>query len=334
MAFMGASLAPESEKKHTAIDNVKIEMTEAATNFLALLPPDALEKATFPFEDEERLRWSNLPGNYRRVGLKMKELDDAQKKALHRLLLTALSQEGYLKAMQIMRLDEKIRQGHLENDNQKVASRYGEGMYWIVFFGEPAIGQNWGWKFEGHHFSLNLTVGTSGISVTPLFVGANPAILEEGAYAGLSTMSEEQENSWKLYRSFSDEQREQATLPGKMPDDILTRTGNEVHTQSFAGLPASEMQDYQKELLVKTAMGWIGNLRKELAEAEMEKIDQAGIDKLHFAWAGGGKPGEARYFRIHGPACIIELDNRSYEPNHIHSLWRSLEEDMGKAFVK
>ena len=49
-------------------------------------------------------------------------------------------------------------------------------MYYVRVFGEPAPSGSWGWRFGGHHVSINHTVvdGELGAS-TPCFLGADPA---------------------------------------------------------------------------------------------------------------------------------------------------------------
>ena len=56
---------------------------------------------------------------------------------------------------------------------------------------------------------------------------------------------------------------------------------------------------------------------------------EQGLDRFRFAWAGSLAPGEAHYFRVHGPVTLIEHDNTQNGANHIHSVWRDLAADFG-----
>ena len=56
---------------------------------------------------------------------------------------------------------------------------------------------------------------------------------------------------------------------------------------------------------------------------------RAGVEKIHFGWAGGAEPGEPHYYRIQGPTFLIEYDNLQNSANHIHSVWRDLSGDFG-----
>ena len=69
-------------------------------------------------------------------------------------------------------------------------------------------------------------------------------------------------------------------------------------------------------------------LRPELAQDDL-KIPKAGPDKIGFAWAGGIEHGEPHYYRIHGPTFLIEYDNTQNNANHVHTVWRDLENDFG-----
>src|SRR5580765_2354089 len=82
-------------------------MTEAATKFLGSLTPEQKAKATFPFADEERMRWHFIPNEmFPRKGLTIKEMTEPQRQLAHALLKTGVSQKGYLAVTQIMSLED------------------------------------------------------------------------------------------------------------------------------------------------------------------------------------------------------------------------------------
>ena len=68
----------------------------------------------------------------------------------------------------------------IENDRLKMSD--GSSMrdplnYHFSIFGEPKTSALWGWRFEGHHISLNFTSSNGKIfSVTPSFMGSNPGV--------------------------------------------------------------------------------------------------------------------------------------------------------------
>ena len=74
--------------------------------------------------------------------------------------------------------------------------------------------------------------------------------------------------------------------------------------------------------------------RKELADADLAKIEKAGWDKVHFAWAGGLERGTGHYYRVQGPTFLIELDNTQNDGNHVHSIWRDFKDDFGRDLLR
>jgi hypothetical protein len=75
----------------------------------------------------------------------------------------------------------------------------------------------------------------------------------------------------------------------------------------------------------------------EVGSAQMKKVEQAGFDKVHFAYQGGVEPGQKHTYRVQGPTFVIEFlneqsDSAGNQANHIHSVWRRLEGDFGVTF--
>ena len=76
-------------------------------------------------DDANRLAWSRLPGD--RPGLKMTEMDAAQKTAFHRMLRAFFPSAGYLKITAIM-FNEDIQ----KNNEPEL----GKNEYWLLIFGD------------------------------------------------------------------------------------------------------------------------------------------------------------------------------------------------------
>jgi Protein of unknown function (DUF3500) len=96
------------------------------------------------------------------------------------------------------------------------------------------------------------------------------------------------------------------------------------------GLPASALDDGQRELLRKLIRTFYGRVPEEVSRAEAEfYADDANLDAVHFAWAGGGERGDQHYFRVQGPRLLIEYDNTQRGGNHVHTVWRDPVADFG-----
>ncbi len=70
--------------------------------------------------------------------------------------------------------------------------------------------------------------------------------------------------------------------------------------------------------------------RPEVAAGEWERIVAAGLDEISFAWAGPEEPGQGHYYAVRGPRLLIEYDNTQNGANHIHAVWRDLDNDWGE----
>lgn len=57
--------------------------------------------------------------------------------------------------------------------------------------------------------------------------------------------------------------------------------------------------------------------------------DDAALDEVHLAWAGSTEPGAPTYYRVQGPALLLEWDNTQRGANHAHSVWRDPTADLG-----
>ena len=47
--------------------------------------------------------------------------------------------------------------------------------YWLAFFGEPSADGDWRWQFGGHHLAINVAVTGGSMSMSPSFIGIEPA---------------------------------------------------------------------------------------------------------------------------------------------------------------
>ena len=238
--------------------------------------------------------------------------------------MSGLSPLGYSKANQIMFLEQvlhEVEDGRLRRDPDA---------YFFSIFGQPSTTRNWGWRVEGHHLSLNFTAQEGKlISATPSFWGANPAEVRQGTNKGLRVLAAEEELGRRLLHSFEGPQREKVVIDAEAPADIITANSREVQIGSPVGVVVAEMKKEQVELLMALLDVHAHRWRDELASAALEKLRQAGLEKIHFAWAGGSEPGQPHYYRIQGPTFVIEYDNTQNNANHVHTVWRDLESDFG-----
>lgn len=304
------------------VDNTA--MLAAAKKMISLSSADEKQILMYPFESEERTFWNFVPMTGKRKGLVLRDMSVDQKMALHALLQSTLSTKGYLKTTGIQQLERIL--GVLED---RPVYR-DPTSYYLTIFGTPAADAAWGWRFEGHHLSLNFSSINNELTMAPSFMGSNPSKVLEGTFAGLRVLSEEIDVARALMASLTPEQQVKAIISDTAPREIITGNERKAVLASYEGLPYNEMQPHQQMLLKSLINVYAGNLKTDAAQAEIDRIEKAGYDKLYFAWAGSLHPDEGHYYRIHGTTLLIEYDNTQTDANHIHSVWRDLTNDFGR----
>lgn len=302
--------------------NASTVMTQAAQHFLASLTAEQRAKAAFTFQEDERLNWHYIPKE--RKGLPLLEMTMAQKALAHALLSAGLSQQGYIKAVTIMSLDDVLR--IMENDD---GNRRNPEKYYFSVFGEPSDTGTWGFRVEGHHLSQNFTVVNGKVADTPSFFGANPAEVREGPRKGLRTLAAEEDLGRDLMESLTPEEKKVAIVTPDAYKDILTEASRKAALAGQpSGLSAAKMTKKQVELLQTLISSYAQNVPEQLAQARMEHLKKAGTN-VFFAWAGVEERGGPHYYRIQTPTFLIEYDNTQNNANHIHSVWRDFNGDFG-----
>ena len=298
-------------------------MTRAALAFLGTLDSRRTRQATFPFTQAERLNWHYVPR--RREGLPLKDMAADARAAAHVLVQAGLSAAGYAKTSDVMRLEGVLRQletfGALIRDPDN---------YSLTVFGTPGQTAPWGWRFEGHHLSLNFTIvpGRT-IAVTPAFFGANPAEVPSGPSKGLRALQSEQDLGLALAASLDPAQRVHATIASDSLGDIVSGPGRGDSLRAPAGVPLGDLGTGSQALALRLLEIYVRNMRSDLADGELRKLHAAGIERVHFAWAGAIDPKRPHYYRLHGPTLLIEYDNTQNNANHIHSVWHEPRGDFG-----
>jgi hypothetical protein len=298
-----------------------LEGERKAADFLKSLSPELREKATATFDSKERENWHFVPKS--REGVPLKDLDERQKKAALDLLKSALSDQGSQKVETIMALEAVL--AGIEN-NPKVRDA---GLYTVMVFGTPGDPKGWGWRFEGHHISINMTMVDGKTAVTPTFLGANPAEVKEGPLKGTRAL-EAEEDCARMLASLLLESGKSVIFSEKPPAEILTGAERKVKQMEPVGVLQSDMTDGQKVFLRNLIGNYVDRYKENIASEVWKKIEAAGLENIRFGWAGGLKRGEAFYYRIQGPTFLIEAANSQNNANHMHTVWRDFDGDFGR----
>lgn len=314
------------------------KMQHAAEKFLGTLSPELKTKATFSFDDKHRLAWYFTPQQdkdkqYTRKGVRLEELTAEQKGAAMSLLRTGLSARGYEQATTIEGLEPLLAQ----LEGPKGAMTRNAGWYFVSVFGEPSGTGKWGWRFEGHHLSVNYTLDKGEVvSATPLLFGANPAEVKAGDRKGLRTLPGIEDQARALIKSLTPEQDKIAKQPTpRNYNELEIKEGQpKAEVGKPVGITADQLSAAQRETLDKLLQAYIERMPEDLAKAEQKRVKDTPPTKLYFEYTGSPVPGEPYTYRVYAPEFVVEFlnvqaDSAKNPANHIHSAWRRLPADLG-----
>ncbi len=201
-------------------------MAAAARAWLDALDPNQRTLAHWPApdadaeSDAERLRWYYTPTDH--GGLPVGVQRPAQQSRVMQLVAAGTSTAGYVTVAAIMGLENVL--DHVEQFAVDWGRERGRdpGLYYLRVFGEPGPTGVWGWRFGGHHVSLNMLVIDGAVrSSTPCFLGADPAsspLVGGGVQRPLGRV---EDLARDLVRSLSPEAAARAVLLDRAPSDIV-----------------------------------------------------------------------------------------------------------------
>ncbi|MFJ6571920.1 DUF3500 domain-containing protein [Streptomyces sp. NPDC091292] len=345
-------------------------MAGAARAWLDCLDADQRKTAAGPSPgadseaEAERTRWFYTPTDH--GGLTFHQQRPAQHRLAMRLIASGLSEAGYVTVATVLGLENVLDHFEDFSVNWGRERTRDPGMYYLRVFGEPGGSRPWGWRFGGHHVSLNnLVVDGHVVSTTPCFLGADPAASPLLGGATLRPLGTAEDLARELVRSLRPEAAARALLLSRAPNDIVTgnspRIGERVvrrrelwrpgtHTPDRAdhpvtgfdgadrralalalppkGVPGSDLDPHQKELLRSLLAGYLNRVPEEVSPMH-RYADPAALHDVHLAWAGSTTAGESHYYRLQGPGLLIEWTNIHRGANHAHAVWRDPETDFG-----
>lgn len=313
------------------------QMVSSAKRLVFTLDAEQKKKALFEWGADRRKGWNFVPDKFiqpekKRAGLCLKDMTFVQRIHVRNLLNSALSQMGYKQTLLTMTLESILHD--MENKNP---IRDPE-LYYVSIFGKPSRTGTWGWRYEGHHLSLNISVVKGHMfSVTPSFFGSNPGKVPSGKYEGLQVLRAEEVLARQLVNSLDEGQKKLAIIATKAPRDIITGSSREVDKSKFnpvKGIPFDKLNKEQQAQLVKVVRTYTKKYRPQiLKEIDSRKKLESGKG-FYFAWAGGTKVGEGHYYRIQTPDFLFEFDNTQNGANHVHAVWRDFDGDFGEDLLK
>ena len=302
--------------------------TAAAARFLQTLDPGQARAAVLPPDSPLIVNWSNLPdgmAGFERNGVRIGDLSDTQQAALLDFLAAELSPAGAELVHGVI-----AAEGVLAAGSRAGRTAWHPDNYWLAFFGEPSAAGDWAWQFGGHHLAINVAVIGGVISMSPSFIGIEPAtfVLDGAELAPLRGYAA---GGVALLGALSGEQRNAAILGGR-PRDLYAGAGSDgvippVEGSRVSGWPAER----QRQLLELIGL-WVEVMPPAAAALRLAEIE-AELPDVRFAWHGRTDGSGSVYYRIQGPTVLIEFSTRGSlgaEGGHYHSIYRNPTNEYGR----
>lgn len=304
-------------------------MRAAALRFVESLSDAQVRAATFPLAGDERYQWHYTP--VQRNGLRLKDMNQAQRDLALELMGSGLSLRGLNQAREIIAHETILNEWERVQNEMTQWLRDPE-LYFFSVFGDPAGKDPWGWRAGGHHIGIHFTIVEQElVSPLPLFLGANPAEVRHGPEKGKRILAEEEDLARSLLGSLDTAQKKVAIVDPVAPADILTKNYRSVdRSMPLHGLPYRDMLTKQRDRLITLIRHYVARTAEDVERNEWQRIEHSGLDAVTFAWAGPEERGRGHYYSVVGPLFMIEYDNTQNDGNHIHSVWRDFTNDWGE----
>ena len=326
-ALVGASVLPGVVGGADAGLASASELTARTHAFLAGLDPAKRKAASFEWDGKEWRGWNyfGFP-SVTKPGLRLEQMDAAQKDLAWALLATLMSPEGLKKARNVMILQDVLMELG-DGVGQRSAERFSFAVY-----GTPGDTGTWGFRLEGHHLHQSIAVRNGQIvSVSPSSFSCNPNRVTSGRHAGLVTLQVEEALARRLIGDLSPRLQGRARLSNTPIDNILSYAGRERANGRKVGLPASELSTAQRDLLWQLIETYaVDHLSSPLATAQKSRVRTGDREAVHFAWYGPNTPERAFGYRVIGDSFVIELGSVDPAALHLHTIYHDLSNVLGR----
>jgi Protein of unknown function (DUF3500) len=328
-ALLGAAALPRTAHANNALAPAN-DLLAATRKFLDGLEPEKRKAASFAWNGPEWRDWNYFgmggSGGFIKPGLRLEQMNAAQKAAAWDALATLFSPGGIEKTRNVMTLQDV-----LAARGDGVGERSSERFSFAVF-GTPAETGAWGFRLEGHHLHQSISVRDNQIvSVTPSSFSANPNRVTSGKHAGLNTLKDEEALARRLIADLAPKTQAKARQSEAAMRNILSYAGRERQNTKKVGVAAAELSSAQRDLvwqLVETYA--VTYLTPQLADAQRKRVAAGDRDAVHFAWYGPNTAEKAFGYRVIGDGFVIEMGSVDPAAQHLHTIYHDLANVLGR----
>ena len=299
----------------------------AANRFLATLDQAGREAALLPPDSPLKSNWSNLPAGvlrFERNGVRVGDMTGEQRTAMLAFLSASLSPYGADLVEGIM-----AAEGILSQSPRASRFEWSSDNYWLAFFGEPSAENDWSWQFGGHHLAINVAVRNGILSMSPTFIGIEPANFEMNGSTA-APLEDRITGGIDLMRSLPDNLRGSSSVDSR-PQEVYAGAGEDGVIPAVEGSRVADWPEARKEQLLELIGFWVRIMPEAAAERRLAELGD-GLDQLRFAWNGPYDGSGSIYYRIQDPNLILEFSTQGSvgsDEGHYHSVYRNPANEYG-----
>lgn len=318
----------KSQALNTTTTVTTQEIIDLANAFKATLTASQITTLQLSYTFANAKTWSNLPASMSaRLGLKMGTLTTTQLTAA-RALVQAMTGtqigEGYNEVQGLWAADDYL-------SANGGGTSYGNGNFYIAFFGTPALTGTFEIQMTGHHRTVaNTYVNGNLVGATPSFVATEPYASFTSGGNTYQPMLEEKTTLVNMLAGLTTTQLATAHLTATFTDLVCGPQKDWMFPTVKVGLQANALSSTQKQLILNAIATYVNDIDDTNAAAFMAQYT-AEIDNTYIAYSGTATLNNQNdYVRIDGPSVWIEYSTQNgiiLSPKHPHSIWRDHTKD-------
>lgn len=306
------------------------EVIDLANAFKATLNSTQLATLQLSYSLANAKTWSNLPASMSaRLGIKMGTLTTTQLTAARALVqaITGTSfGEGYNEVEGLWAADDYL-------SANGGGTSYGNGNFYIAFFGTPAMTGTFEIQMTGHHRTISNTYSNGVlIGATPSFVATEPYAAFTSGTTTYQPMLEEKTALVNMLAGLTTTELATAHLSTTFTDIVCGPQKDWMFPTTKVGLQANTLTTSQKQLILNAIATYVNDVDDANATNILAQYT-AEIDNTYIAYSGTATLNNQNdYVRIDGPHVWIEYSTQNgiiLSPKHPHSIWRDHTNDYG-----
>ena len=291
---------------------------------------DQRPAALLAFDSPLRPNWSNLPPGHDSLRATRRPHRRPRRRAdrpdARRSCGLALSPDGYAKVVGIVGAEDALAASssrQLSADN-----------FWLAFFGEPSADRPLGLAVRRSPSGRERDGQWTGAHISrPRWWPFEPASYEVDGVT-VTPLAAEVQAGLALMHALDDAQRAAARV--QRPNELWAGAGKDGVIPPLEGSSVAGWSEVQQGVLLDAVALWVGLLPAASAHERLAEI-AADLADTYFAWHGDVDAGRPIYYRIQGPALIIEFATQSRgggDRAHYHSIYRDPTNEYGAAATR